>query len=94
MVSDDGYDRAKLNVPRVLHIECAAIWSHERPDQACAGRSSGSSNPYDREPTATKAKALVPSHRLSAAPTAPPRLALPPMEMQSVPNAKIGDSIA
>jgi hypothetical protein len=24
LIIDDGYDRAKLNVPRVLHIECAA----------------------------------------------------------------------
>ena len=28
---DNGYDRAKLNVPGILHIECAAKWSQERP---------------------------------------------------------------
>ena len=36
-----GYDRAKLNVPGVLHIECAAKWSQERPSQALPGRFSG-----------------------------------------------------
>jgi hypothetical protein len=30
-----------LNVPGVLHIECAAKWSQERPSQALPGRSSG-----------------------------------------------------
>ena len=39
---DDGYDRAKLNVPGVLHIERAAKLSQERPSQALPGRSSGS----------------------------------------------------
>ena len=42
LVIDDGYDRANLNVPGVLHIECAAKWSQERPSQALPGRSSGS----------------------------------------------------
>ena len=37
LIIDDGHDRAKLNVPGVLHIECAA----ERPSQALPGRSSG-----------------------------------------------------
>ena len=41
LIIDDGYDRASLNVPGVLHIECAAKWSQERPSQALPGRSSG-----------------------------------------------------
>ena len=41
MIIDDGYDRAKLNVQGVLHIECAAKWSQELPSQALPGRSSG-----------------------------------------------------
>ena len=42
LIIDDGNDRANLNVPAVLHIECAATWSQERPSQALPGRSSGS----------------------------------------------------
>jgi hypothetical protein len=38
LIIDDGYDRARLNVPGVLHIECVAKWSHERPAQAFASR--------------------------------------------------------
>ena len=30
LIIDDGYDRAKLNVPGILHIECAAKWSQAR----------------------------------------------------------------
>jgi len=42
LIIDDGNDRANLNVPGVLHIECAAKWSQERPSQALPGRSRGS----------------------------------------------------
>ena len=91
---DDRYGRAKLNVPGVLHIERVAKWSHERLAQAFAGRSSGSSDPYDREPAAMNAKELIRPHRVSAAPAAPPHVELPPMEIQSVANANVGDSIA
>jgi hypothetical protein len=41
LIIDDGYDRANLNVPGVLHIECAAKLSQERPSQALRGRPSG-----------------------------------------------------
>ena len=44
LIIDDGYDRAKLNVPRVLHIECAARWSQERAAQPSSGRSCGSND--------------------------------------------------
>ena len=30
LIIDDGYDRLKLNVPGVLHIECGARWKMER----------------------------------------------------------------
>ena len=62
LIIDDGYDRAKLQMPRVLHIECVATWSHERIAPSFAGRSSGSSDPYDHEPAATKPKAIMPPH--------------------------------
>ena len=44
LIIDDGYDRAKLNVPRVLHIECAARWSQQRAAQPSSGRSCGSND--------------------------------------------------
>ena len=44
LIIDDGYDRAKLNVPRVLHIECAARWSQQRATQPSSGRSCGSND--------------------------------------------------
>ena len=53
LIIDDGYDRAKLNVPRVLHIECAAKWSQQRAAQPFAGRSSGSRDECLSEPEAS-----------------------------------------
>ena len=53
LIIDDGYDRAKLNVPRVLHIECAARWSQQRAAQPFAGRSSGSRDECLSEPEAS-----------------------------------------
>jgi hypothetical protein len=37
LIIDDGCDRAKLNAPGILHIDCAAKWSQERPSQALPG---------------------------------------------------------
>ena len=59
LIIDEGYDRATLNMPGVLHIERVAKWSHERLAQEFPARSSCSSDPYDREPAATKAKAFT-----------------------------------
>ena len=81
LVIDDGYDRAKLNVPNVLHIECAAKWSQERP-----GRSSG---PNDSRPLLPDAGPQGPLPLclgstdpvpLPVVPAAPASLQLPPTE--------------
>ena len=53
LIIDDGYDRSKLNVPGVVHIECAAKWSQERAP-VDPGRSSGSHSTTPAAPAATK----------------------------------------
>ena len=54
LIIDDGYDWSKLNVPGVLHIECAAKWSQEWPSQRLPGRSSGSTDEFHPEPRAQR----------------------------------------
>ena len=94
MIIDDGYDRAKLNVPGVLHIECTAKWSHERLAHSSSGCSSGSSDPHDQEPSVTRPKAIMPPHPQSAAPAARSSIALPNTDTQRVANASVSRSIA
>ena len=62
LIIDDGDDRAKLNVLRVLHIECVARWSQQRPAQPFASRSCGSNDECfsGQEASASRPVAPVP----------------------------------
>ena len=53
LIIDDGYDRSKLNVPGVVHIECAAKWSQQRAP-VDPGRPSGSHSATPAAPAVTK----------------------------------------
>ena len=79
LIIDDGYDRAKLNVPRVLHIECAARWSRQRPTPPSYGRSCGSTFTNDEYVSEQEAPLPLPSIEQEAA-SAP--LPLPSTEHQ------------
>ena len=91
MIIDDGYDRAKLNVPGILHIERAAKWSQERPSQRLPGRSSGSTGEFQSEPRAQRplqnsfpaASLPLPRHEPQGVDLAAP-LPLPRREPQGV----------
>ena len=91
LIIDDGYDRAKLNVPGILHIECAAKWSQERPSQGLPGRSSGSTDDFHPEPRAQRplqnsfpaASLPLPRHEPQGVALAAP-LPLPRREPQGV----------
>ena len=91
LIIDDGYDRAKLNVPGILHIECAAKFSQERPSQGLPGRSSGSTDDLHPEPRAQRplqnsfpaASLPLPRHEPQGVALAAP-LPLPRREPQGV----------
>ena len=83
LIIDDGYDRATLNVPGILLIECAAKWSQERPSQGLSGRSSGSADDFHPEPRAQRPLQPLPRHEPQGVALAAP-LPLPRREPQGV----------
>ena len=68
---DDGYDRSKLKLPGVLHLQVSAKWSRGHP----SGRSSGSGSSAGvlalPQPAAQEAT-NIPSQAAQTAPAAPP----------------------
>ena len=80
LIIDDGYDRSKLDMPGVLHIECGAKWSQVRdldPPTFChsSGLSSGRSGALSiGAPASPAQKAAAPE----ADPEAAPMPVLPP----------------
>ena len=76
---DDGYDRSKLNVPGLLHLEVAVRWAREHSSAPTTG-SSGDGLPRDGE-----------DDRGTAAPAAelpePPAAAAPAAELPAPPAA-------
>jgi hypothetical protein len=92
LIIDDGYDRAKLNAPGVLHIERVARWSQERPSHVLPGRSSGPTAHWHLEAFADCA--LATPLPLPPAPNRPQgvdlaaRPPLPRVQVQSVAGAR------
>ena len=89
---DDGYDRSKLNVPGLLHLEVAVRWAREHSSAPTTG-SSGDGLPRDGEDdrgTAAPA-AELPEPPAAAAPAAelpaPPAAAAPAAELPQPPAA-------
>jgi len=75
LIIDDGHDRSKLNVPRVLHLELAAKWTQQRPTQPWSGAGSGSNDSFclDHEGGASFPVAPAASDPVPLPPIAPPR---------------------
>ena len=89
---DDGYDRSKLNVPGLLHLEVAVRWAREHSSAPTTG-SSGDGLPRNGEDdSGTSAPAAeLPQPPAAAAPAAelpaPPAAAAPAAELPEPPAA-------